>query len=94
MFSYGAKMFFRNHTLCLSSIQGGMQYHAGYIIPIRKGLTFGAHYKIEAENGSTTTFGLKQRAKNIDITGLVNTKGKLSTIFNVKDQLYGLKLTS
>lgn len=47
MFSYGAKFFVGNHTLCLSSIQGGMQYHAGYIIPIRKGLTFVSHYKFD-----------------------------------------------
>jgi len=45
MFSYGAKIFLGNHTLCLSSIQGGMQYHAGYIIPIKRGLTFVSHFK-------------------------------------------------
>ena len=92
MFSYGAKFFLGNHTLCLSSIQGGMQYHAGYIIPIRKGLTFVSHYKFDPENGSTSLFGLRQRQETFDITGVLNTKGKLATILNFKSQFYGLKL--
>ena len=61
LFSYGAKAFFGNHTLYASSIQGGAQYHLGYVIPIKKGINFVSHYKYEQEQGSTGILGLKQR---------------------------------
>jgi hypothetical protein len=61
LFSYGGKAFVGNHTLYFSSIQGGAQYHVGYLIPIKKGSTFVSHYKFDLENGSSTTLGFKQR---------------------------------
>ena len=92
MFSYGGKFFIGNHALYASSIQGGAQYHTGYIIPIRKGTTFVSHYKVDAENGSTAIVGMKQRYDFADITAIVNSKGKFSTILSLKSQFYGLKL--
>ena len=92
MFSYGGKAFLGNHALYFSSIQGGSQYHLGYLIPIKKGTTFVSHYKFDPENGSSTTLGFKQRSEAFDITGTVNSKGKVMTIFNMKSPMYGLKL--
>ena len=62
LFSYGAKAFFGKHTLYASSIQGGAQYHLGYIIPIKKGTNFVSHYKYDPEHGSTAVVGMKQRS--------------------------------
>lgn len=92
MFSYGGKFFLGNHVFYASSIQGGAQYHAGYIIPIRRGTTFVSHYKVEAENGSTAIFGMKQKYEAVDITATLNSKAKFSTILNLKSPFYGLKL--
>jgi hypothetical protein len=92
MFSYGGKVFIGNHALYASSIQGGMQYHIGYIIPVRKGTTFVSHYKIDAENGSTAILGIKQRYDGAEITTALNSKGKFWTILGLKSQFYGLKL--
>lgn len=92
MFSYGAKFFIGNHALYASTIQGGMQYHLGYIIPIRKGTTFVSHYKFDPENGSTVVGGLRQRYEAADITATLNSKGKLATVLSLKSQFYGLKL--
>jgi hypothetical protein len=47
LFSYGGKAFLGNHALYFSSIQGGSQYHLGYLIPIKKGTTFVSHYKFD-----------------------------------------------
>jgi len=47
IFSYGAKFFLENHTIYASSIQGGAQYHMGYMIPIRRGTCFVSHYKFD-----------------------------------------------
>lgn len=91
-FSYGGKFFLGNHALYASSVQGGVQYHLGYIIPIKKGTTFVSHYKYEAEGGSTALFGLKQRYEAADITGVINSKGKFFTILSLKSVFYGLKL--
>ena len=92
LFSYGGKFFIGNHALYVSSIQGGASYHAGYVIPIKKGTTFVSHYKVDAENGSTSIFGLKQKYSGVDITAIMNSKGKLSTVLALKSQFYGLKL--
>ena len=92
MFSFGGKFFIGNHALYLSSIQGGMQYHAGYVIPIRKGTTFVSHYKVDPENGSTATVGLKQRYEGFVITGTLNSKGKFMSILGLKQPFFGLKL--
>lgn len=45
LFSYGLKGFLGNHTIYASTIQGGAQYHLGYVIPIRRGTSFVSHYK-------------------------------------------------
>lgn len=92
MFSYGAKAFFGNHTLYASTIQGGAQYHLGYLIPVRKGTNFVSHYKFDPENGSTTIIGIKQRAETVDITATVSSKAKISTILGIKSVPLGLKL--
>jgi hypothetical protein len=92
MFSYGAKTFLGNHVLYASSIQGGAQYHMGYIIPIRRGTNFVSHYKYDPESGSTTIIGLKQRAETVDIAATINSKGKATTILGIKSMPLGLKL--
>jgi mitochondrial import receptor subunit TOM40 len=69
-----------------------MQYHLGYVIPIRKGTTFVSHYKFDPENGSTTTLGMRQRYDAADITATLNSKLKLTTVLTLKSQFYGLKL--
>eukprot|EP00178_Gracilaria_changii_P007796 TRINITY_DN24319_c0_g1_i1.p1 TRINITY_DN24319_c0_g1~~TRINITY_DN24319_c0_g1_i1.p1 ORF type:complete len:245 (-),score=18.32 TRINITY_DN24319_c0_g1_i1:29-763(-) len=92
MFSYGAKAFFGKHVLYASTIQGGAQYHLGYIIPIRRGTNFVSHYKYDPEGGSTATVGMKQRAENIDITATINTKQKIQTILGIRSMPIGLKL--
>jgi hypothetical protein len=47
---------------------------------------------VEAESGSTAIFGLKQRYEAADITAILNSKGKFSTVLSLKSQFYGLKL--
>lgn len=92
LFSYGLKGFIGNHTLYASSIQGGSQYHVGYVIPIRKGTNFVSHYKYEPEQGSTTIVGIRQRYDTADITSTINSKGKISTTLGVKSSPISLKL--
>lgn len=92
MFSYGAKVFIGNSALYASTVQGGMQYHLGYVIPVRKGTTFVSHYKYDPENGSTTILGLKQRYDQADITATINSRFKAMAVLNLKGLLYGLKL--
>jgi len=92
MFSYGTKVFLGNQALYASSIQGGVQYHLGYIVPIRKGTTFVSHYKYEPEAGSTTVLGLRQRYDTAEITATVSSKYKLTTVVSLKSPFYGLKL--
>jgi len=92
MFSYGSKVFLGSHVLYASSIQGGAQYHLGYIIPIRRGTNFVSHYKYEPEGGSTAIVGLKQRAETVDISATINSKGKATTILGIKSVPLGLKL--
>lgn len=81
-----------NHAFYASSIQGGAQYHAGYVIPIRKGTTFVSHYRVEPEAGSTAVLGLRQKSDIVDITATVNSKGRFATILNFKNQVVSLKL--
>lgn len=92
LFSYGAKAFLGNHTFYASSIQGGAQYHAGYVIPIRRGTNFVSHYKYEPEHGSTTIIGFKQRNETADITATISSKFKLATILSIKSSPISLKL--
>jgi hypothetical protein len=92
LFSYGAKAFLGKHTLYASTIQGGAQYHVGYIIPIRRGMNFVSHYKYDPESGSTTIVGLKQRSETVDIAATISSKAKLSTIIGIKSVPIGLKL--
>lgn len=92
LFGYGAKGFIGNHTFYATSIQGGAQFHFGYLIPIRKGTHFVSHYKYDPEQGSTTIVGMKQRYESADITTTINSKGKLSTILGIKSMPISLKL--
>ena len=92
LFSYGAKAFFGKHVLYASTIQGGAQYHLGYIIPIRRGTNFVSHFKFDPENGSTTILGLRQRSESIDITTTISSRAKISTILGIKSVPIGLKL--
>lgn len=92
LFSYGGKAFIGNHNFYASSIQGGAQYHVGYMIPIRRGTTFVSHYKYEPEQGSTAVLGLRQRYESADITTTINSKSKLSTILSLKSSPVSLKL--
>ena len=92
LFSYGAKAFFGKHTLYASSIQGGAQYHIGYIIPLKRGTNFVSHYKYDPEHGSTAIVGVKQRSETVDITATVSSKAKLTTILGIKSVPLGLKL--
>lgn len=60
--SYGAKAFLNRHSLLLQYIGVQDQYNIGYIIPIKKGTQFVAHYKLDGrENKSSTILGFKQR---------------------------------
>ena len=94
LFSYAAKTFIGKHSLYYSSIQGGVQHHVGYVIPIKKGTTFVSHFKFDPEQGSTTTLGLRQRSEGIDITGAINSRGKITTNLGFKTPIYGLKLSA
>ena len=92
LFSYGAKFFLGKHTVYASSIQGGAQYHLGYMIPIKRGTNFVSHYKYDPEHGSTAIVGLKQRSESVDITATMSSKAKLTTILGIKSVPLGLKL--
>ena len=92
LYSYGAKAFLGKHTFYASSIQGGAQYHLGYMIPIKRGTNFVSHYKYEPEQGSTAIIGLKQRSETVDITTTISSKARLTTILGIKSVPVGLKL--
>jgi hypothetical protein len=64
------------------------------VIPIKKGTTFVSHFKFDPEQGSTTTLGLRQRSEGIDITGTINSRGKITTNLGFKTPFYGLKLSA
>lgn len=92
LFGYAAKAFIGNHALYYSSVQGGVQHHLGYLIPIKKDTAFVSHYKYDLENGCTTTLGFKQRYEALAINATINSRGKVNTIFTMKGPIYGLKL--
>lgn len=59
---YGLKAFIRNHSLFANYVGIQQQFNLGYIIPIKKGTQFVAHYKYDAhERAPTTIIGFKQR---------------------------------
>lgn len=45
---YGLKAFIRNHSLFANYVGIQQQFNLGYIIPIKKGTQFVAHYKYDA----------------------------------------------
>lgn len=61
LWSYGLKAFINKHSLFANYIGMQQQYNLGYIIPIKKGTQFVAHYKYDAmERSPTTILGFKQ----------------------------------
>lgn len=62
LWSYGFKAFVRNHSLFANYVGIQKQYNLGYIIPIKKGTQFVAHYRYdEHEKTPTTIIGFKQQ---------------------------------
>jgi hypothetical protein len=59
---YGLKAFIKNHSLFANYVGFQQQYNLGYIIPIKKGTQFVAHYRYDSyERSPTTIVGFKQR---------------------------------
>lgn len=60
--SYGLKAFLKNHSLFAQYIGIHDQYNLAYMVPIKKGTHFVAHYKFDGrEKRPTTILGFKQR---------------------------------
>lgn len=93
MWGYGLKAFINNHSLFANYTPAQRQYNLGYIIPIKKGTQFVAHYKYDAhERSPSTILGFKQQYEEMDILGTVNTKGEITTTAALKTPSYSLKL--
>ena len=61
IFSYGGKIFLKNHSLYLSYLQSA-QIHVGYLIPLNKTTSFVSHYKYDNQaHKSTAILGFKQK---------------------------------
>ena len=74
--SYGAKAFLKNHIFSLQYIGIQNQLNLGYVIPIKKGTQFVAHYKNDQREKKTTTIlGFKQKYDRNDIIVTINSKG-------------------
>lgn len=66
----------KNHSFSLQYIGIQSQLNLGYVIPIKKGTQFVAHYKMDQrEKKTTTTLGFKQKYDRNDIIATINSKG-------------------
>lgn len=71
------------------------QFNLGYVIPIKKGTQFVAHYKLDdREKKSTTTLGFRQKYEANDITATINSKGEISTNFLIKNNTFAVRLNA
>jgi len=48
MWGYGLKAFIKNHSLFANYSPAQRCYNLGYVIPVKKGTQFVAHYKYDA----------------------------------------------
>lgn len=93
--SYAAKAFIKKHSLFMQYIGIHNQFNLGYVIPIKKGTQFVAHYKMDSrEKKSTTTLGFRQKYENNDITTTINSRGEISTNFILKSYSFTVKLNA
>lgn len=61
LMSYGLKAFINKHSLFANYVGIQQQYNLGYIIPIKRGTQFVAHYRYDShERSPTTIIGFKQ----------------------------------
>jgi hypothetical protein len=61
LWSYGLKTFIKNHSFFANYAAMQQQYNLGYVIPIKKGSQFVAHYRYDNhDRSSTTILGFKQ----------------------------------
>jgi hypothetical protein len=83
----------KSHSLFANYVGFQRQYNLGYIIPIKKGTQFVAHYKYDAhEKAPTTILGFKQRYEQSDIVATINSQGELSTSVALKTPTFAIKL--
>ena len=83
----------KNHSLFANYGGFQKQLNIGYIIPVKKGTQFVAHYKYDDhEKTPLTIIGFKQRYQESDILATINTKGEISTTLSLKNPSYSLKL--
>ena len=91
--SFGFKAFVKNHSLFANYVGMQRQYNIGYIIPIKKGTQFLAHYKYDDhEKTPLTILGFKQKYHESEILATINTKGEVSTTLSLRNPSYSLKL--
>eukprot|EP00178_Gracilaria_changii_P017175 TRINITY_DN4909_c0_g1_i1.p1 TRINITY_DN4909_c0_g1~~TRINITY_DN4909_c0_g1_i1.p1 ORF type:complete len:140 (-),score=1.44 TRINITY_DN4909_c0_g1_i1:68-487(-) len=91
--SYGIKAFLKNHSIFGQYIAMHDQYNLAYMVPIKKGTHFVAHYKLDGrEKKATTTVGFKQRYAESDIVTTVNTNSEISTTLTLRNPSFSVKL--
>lgn len=93
MWGYGLKAFIKNHSLFANYAPAQRNYNLGYIIPIKKGTQFVAHYKYDPQDRKgSTTVAFKQQYEELDILSTLSSKGEITTTASLKNPSYSLKL--
>jgi hypothetical protein len=76
MMSYAAKAFIKKHSFFFQYLGMQQQLNLGYVIPIKKGTQFVAHYKNDTrEKASKTILGFKQRYEQSEIIATLSSQG-------------------
>lgn len=61
-FSYGAKAFYKNHTIFAQYMAMNQTFNLAYMIPVKRGSTFISQFKYDAsQQKPTAIIGFKQK---------------------------------
>lgn len=91
--SYGLKAFIKNHSIFAQYVGIQDQYNLAYMVPIKKGTHFVAHYKFDGrEKKPTTVVGFKQRYEESDIVATINSNKEITTSLTLRNPSYSVKL--